>query len=146
MLEAFGKESSFKENLEKSLTMFSLNVQEDRKNDVKQVLTFKEAASFRRYLGFPWVNWTKTKDNQLTFLTEIQTKMSSWKSKNLCMVSRVLLVKSMLQTIPITIYKLHHFLSKLLIKWRKWWGIFFGWQSPYTRRGCQPQIFINMKN
>ncbi|KAL0399793.1 UNVERIFIED_CONTAM: putative mitochondrial protein [Sesamum radiatum] len=100
VLTKFEKASVLLVNLEKSSVAFSRNTPADLREELANVMGTNVVARHERYLGLPAaVSRSKTMVFQ-NLVDMVWAKLQSWKCKNLSQVEKVVLLKSMVQAIP----------------------------------------------
>ncbi|KAK4274243.1 hypothetical protein QN277_017497 [Acacia crassicarpa] len=88
-------------NLDKSSIFFSSNTPEDVKNMVGSILGIPATEDPGRYLGIPSI-WGKTKHQALAYVRErIANKIQGWGHSLLSFAGRDVMIKAVLQAIPI---------------------------------------------
>jgi len=92
VLEKFYLEFGQKINAEKSRMYFSPNVNENLKEEVCERLGIRETQNIGKYLGFPLRHRGTNK--------RVMSKLLGWKAKFLSFARRVVLIKSIMSTIP----------------------------------------------
>ena len=87
-------------NMEKSLVYFSSNVEEDRRQRIKEQLGVKEVERFESYLGLPTLVG-RAKYQTFSFLKDkVRKKIQGWKGKLLSRAGKEILIKVVAQSIP----------------------------------------------
>ena len=125
-------------NREKTTLFFSKAVPEETKRDIISFLGVPEIKEYEKYLGLPAVVG-RNKRASLTYIKErVWAKLQGWKEKLLSQAGREILLKAVVQAIPIfaiSCFKLPVGLCKEIeMQIRKfWWG----------ERGSQRKIHWN---
>lgn len=127
LMNSFSEASGLTLNVHKSSVYFSANTEDGVKEDIKRILGMKEMEESAQYLGLPTF-WGKSKKEALGYLKDrIIRKTQGWGNKHLNQASKEVLVKSVLQPIPM--YSLMCFkfplsicacLNSVISKF--WWG------------------------
>ena len=100
ILEVFMEASGMEINNEKSCT-FIFNTPDSIKAHLTRTLGFKQGELPTKYLGIQLdINPTRMKNWQNT-LEKIKSRLASWSFRSLNIASRIVLLKSVLQSIPI---------------------------------------------
>jgi hypothetical protein len=100
VLELYEACSGQKINKEKSSIMFSRNVQQTTREEVKQVLHLTSETSSEKYLGLP-IQVGRSITNSFEYLKEkIWKQIQGWKEKLLSMAGKEILIKAVAQAIP----------------------------------------------
>jgi hypothetical protein len=101
ILNKFCNLSGQKFSIEKTSIMFSRNVKGEVKNALHQASGFRVTNSFGKYLVVP-LNGKAPKQVDFQYImTQLQSKLTNWKAKNLSFAGRVTLAKSVIEAIPI---------------------------------------------
>lgn len=96
----FSEASGLSINVQKSRVCFSANTSEGLKEEIKQVLGMEEMDPSTKYLGLP-AFWGKSKKEFLGYIRDrIVAKVRGWGNKQLNQAGKEVLIKSVLQTIP----------------------------------------------
>lgn len=114
-------------NVQKSSLYFSANTEDSVRGSIRDLLGMKEMEEDTQYLGLP-AFWGKSKKESLEYLKDkILRKTQGWVTKQLNQASKEVLIKSVLQPIPM--YTLMCFkLPKLICNCLNsvisdfWWG------------------------
>ncbi|KAL9675115.1 hypothetical protein QQ045_003316 [Rhodiola kirilowii] len=127
VLELYEEISGQKINLAKSEICFSRNVSFDLKERICQELGVRQVESFSRYLGL-LVAFSHNKTEIFKFIVErIWQKVQGWKEHTLSMAGKEILIKSVLQAVPLyamMCFKLSESLCKRIVGiiGRYWWS------------------------
>ncbi|CAM8977963.1 unnamed protein product [Rhodiola kirilowii] len=113
-------------NFEKSEVSFSRNTPAAVREEIIRVLGMQQVPSHSKYLGLPLVMGQKKTETFRGILEKMWKRVSDWKSKLLSVAGREVLIKSVLQTLPVytmSVYKipvkLLQDMAKLIFKF--WW-------------------------
>lgn len=87
-------------NKEKSAITFSREAPQDLKNRVKEKLQISKEGGVGKYLGLPEHFGRKKKDMFTSIVDKIKQKAQSWSSKFLSTAGKLVLLKSVLATMP----------------------------------------------
>jgi hypothetical protein len=101
ILNKFCNLSGQKFSIEKTSIMFSRNVKGEVKNALHQASGFRVTNSFGKYLVVPLNGKTPKQVDFQYIMTQLQSKLTNWKVKNLSFAARVTLAKSVIEAIPI---------------------------------------------
>lgn len=100
LIKEFSIASGLTLNIQKSSLFFSANIEEGVKNDIKSILGMDEMKEDVQYLGLP-AFWGRSKREALGFIRDrIMRKTQGWGNKNLNHASKEVLIKAVLQPIP----------------------------------------------
>lgn len=100
MAECFSEALGLTINFHKSSVRFSANTSDSLKNDISRILGMKEMDVNTKYLGLP-AFWGKSKKEFLGYIRDrIVAKVRGWGNKQLNQAGKEVLIKSVLQTIP----------------------------------------------
>ena len=99
-MDNFCSYSGQKINLTKSKGFFTPNVAPHMRQQLCDILRVASTLDLGKYLGFPLrLNGRNARD--FRFIVEkVQSKLTSWKSKLLSPVGRVVLIQAVISTIP----------------------------------------------
>jgi hypothetical protein len=86
---------------EKTSIMFSRNVDSQVKEELVRQSGFNEALSLGKYLGVPLVGRAPKRADYNYLISQVKSKLSNWKAKQLSFAGRVTLSKSVIEAIPI---------------------------------------------
>lgn len=102
-IENFCNMSGEEINYEKTIIMFSNNVNRSMQNKLHQISKFRCTTSFGRYLGVP-LNGKKLRKYEFQYLVDqVAVKLNGWKRNNLALASRTTVAKSVIEAIPLYI-------------------------------------------
>ena len=100
IMTEFGRISGQKVNENKSRLVFSPNTQEELRELYQSTINVQASENLGIYLGLP-LSHKRPNKNDLQFVVEkVRKKLASWKTTTLCRASRLVLVRSTLNTIP----------------------------------------------
>ena len=100
VLDEFCTELGQKVSMEKSRIYFSPSVQPEIKSGICSRLGIQATTNIGNYLGFP-INHREVPRNRMNFIVEkVMSKLAGWKTTFLSFMGRVVLVKSVMSTIP----------------------------------------------
>ena len=100
VLEKFCCESGQRISEDKSQVYFSPNVNSELKEEVCERLGIRETHNIGKYLGFP-LRHRGISRNPYNFIAErVMNKLAGWKAKFISFAGRVVLIKSVMSTIP----------------------------------------------
>ena len=102
-LNTFLEASGLEINKEKSQTYF-FNTPRITKRNILRILDFSEGSLPSKYLGAPIVELTIKKLSWKEFVDKIKKKLNLWTYRALNFPSRLILVKSVLQAMPIYLF------------------------------------------
>ena len=114
-------------NMEKFSVYFSSNVEEDRRQWIKELLGVKEVEMFESYLGLPTLVG-RAKYQTFSFLKDkVRKKIQGWKGKLLSRAGKEILIKAVAQCIPTYTMGVFQLPMKLCEELnamcaRFWWG------------------------
>lgn len=123
----FSEASGLSLNANKSSVVFSPNTKAEVKEEMKRILGMEEIKGTEKYLGLPFF-WGKSKKESLSYLRDkIVRKTQGWGNKDLNHVGKEVLIKSVLQPIPMFIFmcfKVPHSICSYLnsVIGSFWWG------------------------
>jgi hypothetical protein len=80
--------------------MFSRNVRREDRNMLQQLSGFRVTATLGKYLGVPLNGKAPKRADFQYIINQLQSKLTSWKAKNLSFVGRVTLAKTVMEAIP----------------------------------------------
>ena len=87
-------------NMEKSSIYFSSNVEEERRQQITELLGVTEVERFESYLGLPTLVG-RAKYQTFSFLKDrVWKKIQGWKGKLLSRAGKEILIKAVAQSIP----------------------------------------------
>ncbi|KAL9667910.1 hypothetical protein QQ045_002279 [Rhodiola kirilowii] len=114
-------------NFEKSEILFSRNTPADIRAEITEVLGVRQVPFHSKYLGLPLVMGQKKSEMFRCIVEKIWNKMSDWKCKLLSAAGREVLIKVVLQALPIytmSVYKLPEKCIQEVMKLilRFWWN------------------------
>ena len=111
----FCKHSGQIPNWAKSSILFSKHVNEDQKVMIKQIFKVQEMSSQSTHLGHPLILPAKNRSKAYDFIIQkFKSKLSCYKANKLSHAVRLVLIKSVLSTIPVY-YMSNILLSKKLL-------------------------------
>ncbi|KAL3824228.1 hypothetical protein ACJIZ3_020257 [Penstemon smallii] len=126
-LDLFNDWSSQKMNKDKSFIHFSVNTYPFLKSDILATLGLKECNHKLKHLGLPFCKPKNRKQAFNDIIDKTKSKIAGWKSRCLSQASRVVLIKSVAQALPI--YQMSTFLLPKTICYKPdslflhfWWG------------------------
>ena len=114
-------------NKAKTAIFFSHSTNEERRLMIKNTLGVEEIRSYEKYLGLPSLVGKNEKTSFNYIKERVWRKLQGWEEKLLSQVDREILIKAVVQTIPI--YTMNCFklpislcndLEELICKF--WWG------------------------
>lgn len=101
LASCFSEASGLAINVQKSSLFFSANASTDLKAEIKRILGMPEMDPKAKYLGLPAV-WRKSKKDSMAFIEDkIYGKMQGWGDTQLNHAGKEVLIKSVIQTIPV---------------------------------------------
>ncbi|XP_058198434.1 uncharacterized protein LOC131313954 [Rhododendron vialii] len=104
IMGCFGEASSLSLNANKSSVVFSHNTKIEVKEEIKRILGMEKMKGTKKYLGLPSF-WGKSKKESLSYLRDkIVRKTQGWGNKDLNHAGKEVLIKSILQPIPMFIF------------------------------------------
>ncbi|CAM8971158.1 unnamed protein product [Rhodiola kirilowii] len=113
-------------NFQKSKISFSRNCPEDVRSEISQIFDIKQVDCHSKYLGLPLVMGQRKVEMFGCIVEKVWRKINDWKCKFLSAAGREVLIKSVLQSLPVymmSVYRLPEKsikeLSRLLLKF--WW-------------------------
>ncbi|KAL9689246.1 hypothetical protein QQ045_033681 [Rhodiola kirilowii] len=114
-------------NMEKSEVVFSRNTPADVRQDVVNLLRIGQVDSHSKYLGLPLIVGQRKTETFHCITEKIWRKMGDWKGKLLSMVGKEVLIKAVVQTIPMYMMSVYYFPQKNLDDIAKligqyWWN------------------------
>lgn len=127
LMKAFSEASGLSLNVNKSSICFSANTSQEIKDDIKRILGMEEMGDSAQYLEL-LTFWGQSKREALGFLRDrIIRKTQGWANLHLNQASKEVLIKSVLQSIPLyslMCFKLPLSICKCLnsIISKFWWG------------------------
>ncbi|KAL0416973.1 UNVERIFIED_CONTAM: putative mitochondrial protein [Sesamum latifolium] len=101
LLENFEKASGLKVNLDKSSVAFSRNTSIEHREGLARVLRVQEVQRHEKYLGLPAAVGRSKKVVFQTLIDKVWLKLQSWRCKSLSQAGKVVLLKSVVQAIPV---------------------------------------------
>ena len=111
----FCKQSGQIPNWSKSSILFSKHVEEDQKILIKQIFKVQDMTNQSIHLGHPLILPAKNRSQAYDFvLQKFKTKLSSYKANKLSHAGRLVLIKSVLSSLPIYYMSNILFAKKLL--------------------------------
>ncbi|KAG5537109.1 hypothetical protein RHGRI_024523 [Rhododendron griersonianum] len=100
ILGCFSEASGLSVNLHKSSVMFSANASHSTRDELKGILEMKDMDKNSKYLGLP-TSWGKSKKESMGFIRDnILGKIKGWSNKDLNQAGKEILIKSVIQPIP----------------------------------------------
>ncbi|KAL0009392.1 hypothetical protein SO802_010894 [Lithocarpus litseifolius] len=127
ILDVYGKCSGQQINRSKTTIFFSKSTKVDSRNQIKLALRVPEIIQYEKYLGLPSLMGRNKKASFNYTKERVWKKLQGWKEKLLSQARREILIKAVIQAIPISTmsyFKLPVGLCleiKSLIR-RFWWG------------------------
>lgn len=100
-IEIFCKLSGQKINYEKSMVYCSHNVDRHVDTDIVSICGSSLTCNLGTYLGVPIIHSRIVKGTYRCIVDKMQKRLSSWRGRNLSLAGRLVLIKSVLSTIPI---------------------------------------------
>ena len=101
ILVEYEKVSGQKINKDKTSLFFSKSTKDDVKEEIKNVLGVNEIRSYERYLWLPSLVG-RGKEASFNYIKErVWRKLQGWEEKLLSQAGREILIKAVVQTIPI---------------------------------------------
>jgi hypothetical protein len=101
ILNEFCYLSGQKVSIEKTSIMFSKNVKREARDRLQQVSGFRVTPSLGKYLGVPLNGKAPKRVDFQYIISQLQSKLTTWKANNLSFAGRVTLTKSVMEAIPI---------------------------------------------
>ncbi|KAL9677882.1 hypothetical protein QQ045_015718 [Rhodiola kirilowii] len=113
--------------MEKSEVVFSRNTPLDVRQDVGNMLRIGQVDSHSKYLGLPLIVGQKKTEIFHSITEKIWRKTGEWKGKLLSMASKEVLIKAVVQSIPVYMMSVYYFPQKNLDDIAKligqyWWN------------------------
>ncbi|KAK6119349.1 hypothetical protein DH2020_046910 [Rehmannia glutinosa] len=99
-IQLYESVSGQKINFEKSGILFSPNTQEDIQASISQLLNIPVVSSHGKYLGLPSVIGANKKQVFSSILDRCWSRLQGWKEKQLSQAGRIVLIQSVIQSIP----------------------------------------------
>ncbi|KAK6122076.1 hypothetical protein DH2020_044183 [Rehmannia glutinosa] len=87
-------------NFEKSGILFSSNTNPSTQSSISRIWQMPEVNSHRMYLGLPSVIEANKKQIFSAILDKCWAKFHGWKEKNLSQAGRIIIIQSVIQSIP----------------------------------------------
>ena len=103
ILTTFSKASRMIINLQKS-EIFFFNTPLATQRNVTHILGFKAAKLPSKYLGTPLTNSALKHSSWKDLLAKLETRLSQWNLRSLNLASRLVLIKSVLQAMPLYLF------------------------------------------
>ncbi|KAL9668408.1 hypothetical protein QQ045_002789 [Rhodiola kirilowii] len=113
-------------NFEKSEVCFSHNTPADVRREISNLLRMPQVHCHSKYLGLPLVVGQRKSENFKCVIEKIWRKVKDWKSK-LSAAGREVLVKAVIQAIPVYMMAVYQFPKKVISELSKmiqqfWWA------------------------
>ncbi|KAG5533571.1 hypothetical protein RHGRI_027682 [Rhododendron griersonianum] len=100
LISCFSEASGLSLNVQKSSLFFTPNIKDSLKEEIKEILGMVEMDGDAKYLGLP-LFWGKSKKESLGYIRDkIMKKIQGWGNKELNHAGKDVLIKSVLQPIP----------------------------------------------
>lgn len=100
LMLCFSDASGLTVNPQKSSLFFSPNTPSDLKEDVKSIFGMNEMDNGAKYLGLPTF-WGRSKKESMVYIKDkILRKVQGWNKKTLPQASKEILIKSVVQAVP----------------------------------------------
>lgn len=136
ILEKYGKASGQLINTQKSSISFGKLTPQDQKQNVRHILGIEKEGGVGKYLGLPELFGRKKKDLFTSIVDKIRQKALSWSNKFLSPAGKLILLKSVLTSMPsyaMSCFQLPVSLCKRIqsILTRFWWDT-----NPQKRSMC----------
>ncbi|KAL9667325.1 hypothetical protein QQ045_001677 [Rhodiola kirilowii] len=114
-------------NMEKSEVVFSRNTPTDVRQDVGSLLRIGQVDSHSKYLGLPLIVGQRKTETFHCITEKIWRKIGDWKGKLLSMAGKEVLIKAVVQSIPVYMMSVYYFPQKNLDDIAKligqfWWN------------------------
>lgn len=100
VLNDFCNFSGQKVNANKTKVFFSRNVNHLKKEQICEIMGFGCTSDLGKYLGTPLLHKRVTRGTYQFLLDTVQQRLSTWKMKTLNMACRVVLISSVIQSMP----------------------------------------------
>ncbi|CAM8957099.1 unnamed protein product [Rhodiola kirilowii] len=135
-------------NYEKSGICFSRNTPADVRLEVCNVLRMPQVSSHSKYLGLPLVIGQRKTESFKCILEKVWKKITDWKNKLLSAAGREVLVKAVLQAIPVYMMSVYQFPKKVISDMTRliqqfWWrkegpkGVSWLSQDTLRKKKCE---------
>ncbi|CAM8905994.1 unnamed protein product [Rhodiola kirilowii] len=135
-------------NFEKSEICFSRNTPSDVRMEICNIFRVPQVPCHSKYLGLPLVVGQRKTETFRCILEKIWRKVRDWKNKLLSAAGREVLVKAVIQAIPVYMMSVYQFPKKVLADMARliqqfWWhkegskGISWLSQSTIQKKKCE---------
>ncbi|KAL0399998.1 UNVERIFIED_CONTAM: putative mitochondrial protein [Sesamum radiatum] len=100
ILQCYGRASGQEVNLQKSIAVFSRNIQLNQQENLSAILGIRYEETYEKYLGLPSVVGKPRRAVFNSIRDRVWTRIQGWSDKLLSQAGKSILIKSVLQSIP----------------------------------------------
>ncbi|KAL0434673.1 UNVERIFIED_CONTAM: hypothetical protein Sradi_0175200 [Sesamum radiatum] len=133
ILDIYGQASGQRINLDKSSIVISPNVEDHQRHQIADILGVQLIARHDKYLGLPAVVGKSRRELFQSLRDRMWSRIEGWESRLLSQAGKGVLIKSVLQSIPIYVMSCFQLLKTFIHELESMMANFW-WHSMGTRR------------